>query len=29
MTLDLNAPFQGMIRISSKPMQDAVDEISR
>jgi hypothetical protein len=29
MTLDLNAPFRGLIRISSKPMKDALDEISR
>jgi hypothetical protein len=25
----LNAPFRGLIRISSKPMKDALDEISR
>jgi hypothetical protein len=29
MTLDLNAPFQGLIRISNKPMKDALTEISR
>jgi hypothetical protein len=29
MTLDLNAPFRGLIRISSKPMKAALDEISR
>jgi hypothetical protein len=29
MTLDLNAPFRGLIRISSKPMKDALAEISR
>jgi hypothetical protein len=29
MTLDLNAPFQGLIRISNKPMKDALAEISR
>jgi hypothetical protein len=29
MTLDLNAPFRGLIRISSKPMKEALDEISR
>jgi hypothetical protein len=28
MTQDLNAPFRGIIRISSKPMKDALDEIS-
>jgi hypothetical protein len=28
MTQDLNVPFQGVIRISSKPMKDALDEIS-
>jgi lipopolysaccharide export LptBFGC system permease protein LptF len=28
MTQDLNEPFQGAIRISSKPMKDALDEIS-
>jgi hypothetical protein len=29
MTLDLNAPFRGLIRISNKPMKEALDEISR
>jgi hypothetical protein len=28
MTLELNAPFEGTIQISSKPMKDALDEIS-
>jgi hypothetical protein len=28
MTLELNAPFQGIIRISSSPMKHALDEIS-
>ncbi len=28
MVQDLNAPFRGIIRISSKPMKDALDEIS-
>ncbi len=28
MVQDLNVPFQGIIRISSKPMKDALDEIS-
>jgi hypothetical protein len=28
MTLDLNAPFRGLIRISSKPTKDALEEIS-
>jgi hypothetical protein len=28
MTLELNAPFRGIIRISSKPMKDALDQIS-
>jgi hypothetical protein len=28
MTQDLNMPFKGIIRISSKPMKDALDEIS-
>jgi hypothetical protein len=28
MTQDLNVPFRGIIRISSKPMKDALDEIS-
>ena len=27
-TQDLNAPFQGMIRISSQPMKEALDQIS-
>jgi hypothetical protein len=28
MTQELNTPFQGIIRISSKPMKDALDQIS-
>jgi len=28
MTQDLNAPFRGIIQISSKPMKDALDQIS-
>jgi hypothetical protein len=28
MTQELNVPFRGIIRISSKPMKDALDEIS-
>ena len=28
MTQELNAPFRGIIRISSKPMKDALDQIS-
>jgi hypothetical protein len=28
MTQELNMPFQGIIRISSKPMKDALDQIS-
>jgi hypothetical protein len=28
MTLELNVPFRGIIQISSKPMKDALDEIS-
>jgi hypothetical protein len=28
MTQDLNMPFKGIIRMSSKPMKDALDEIS-
>jgi hypothetical protein len=27
-TQELNAPFRGIIRISSKPMKDALDQIS-
>jgi hypothetical protein len=28
MTLELHAPFRGIIRISSKPMKEALDEIN-
>jgi hypothetical protein len=28
MMLELNSPFRGIIHISSKPMKEALDEIS-
>ena len=28
MMLELNSPFRGLIRISSKPMKEALDQIS-